>query len=208
MNGLDVLIVGLGLGARHAMDADHVVVVSTLLSHEATPWRAARLAVLWGAGHTFAFLGLGILVVVTGLQVPQPFERFASVAVACALIGVGAWHIARTFGQRVVDTVARPVVFLRPLAMGVVHGLAGSAGVALVAATTMSSRTAAASYLGLVALGTVLGMVALTLVMARPLAWTMQREGALKKCIALSAGGIGVCLGVWILYGAISPSPA
>jgi nickel/cobalt transporter (NicO) family protein len=146
-----------------------------------------------------AFLGLGLLVVLTGLRVPAALETVAEVLVALLLMGFGGWHLLRSF-TRAADLVnVGPLVAARPLAVGLVHGLAGSAGVALLAATTLPSRAIAVVYLCLVALGTVLGMVALTVAMSHPLGWTMQREGAVKKAVALLAGGLGIVLGFWIL---------
>jgi nickel/cobalt transporter (NicO) family protein len=203
MSGFEALLFDFGLGVRHAMDADHVVIVSTLLSREPGPRRAAKLAALWGAGHTLAFLGLGLLVILTGLDVPESFERAAEALVAALLVGFGAWHLLRSF-QRKADTgTEKPPAIARTVAIGLVPGLAGSAGVALLAATTLPSRAIAAVYLCVVALGTVFGMVALTLAMSRPLAWTMKREGAVAKATALVAGGLGIGLGCWILVRAV-----
>jgi hypothetical protein len=42
-------------------------------------------------------------------------------------------------------------------------------------------------------------MVALTLVVSRPLAWTLKRDGVAGKAITLVAGGLGIGLGLWIL---------
>jgi hypothetical protein len=198
VNGFEALLFGFGLGLRHAMDADHVVLVSTLLSREPGPRRAARLAALWGAGHSLAFLGLGLLVILTGFQVPEAFERAAEVLIAALLVGFGAWHLLHSF-QREGSSAEQPFAVARPVAIGLVHGLAGSAGVALLAATTLPSRAVAAVYLCVVALGTVLGMVALTLVMSRPLTWTMNRHGLVAKTITLVAGGLGIGLGLWML---------
>jgi hypothetical protein len=87
-------------------------------------------------------------------------------------------------------------VYVRPALVGLVHGLAGSAGIALFAATTIVSRPLAAAYLALFGLGTMLGMVALTVVMARPLRWTMRREGPMKQGGVLLAALLSITLGL------------
>ena len=202
MTGMEALLFGFGLGVRHALDADHVVVVSTLLAREPGPWRGARMAALWGMGHTLAFLGLGLLVVVAGVHVPGAFERGAEVLVAGLLIGFGVWHLLLSFRSGAHGRHGGPVVLVRPVAVGLVHGLAGSAGVALIAVTTLPSRSVAVIYLCVVALGTVLGMVALTLILSRPLAWTMRREGRVKKGAAMLAAGLGIGPGLWLLFAA------
>jgi hypothetical protein len=200
MTGLSVLLLGIGLGLRHATDADHVVVVSALVQREPGVWRAARIAALWGAGHTVAFLALGLLIVLAEVRIPESFERGAEVLVALMLIGFGIWHLVRSRGTNDGESVPSVAgASARPLVIGLVHGLAGSAGIALLAATTIGSRPLAVAYLGLVALGTVIGMVALTVLMSRPISWTMRREGRLRSAITVIAAMLSIGLGLTVL---------
>jgi len=200
MTGLSVLLLGIGLGLRHATDADHVVAVSALVQREPGVWRAARIAALWGAGHTVAFLALGLLIVLAEVRIPEAFERGAELLVALMLVGFGVLHLVRsrgTNGGAIQSSVAGASA--RPLTIGLVHGLAGSAGIALVAATTIGSRPLAVVYLGLVALGTVIGMVALTVLMSRPINWTMRREGPMRSAITVLAAMLSIGLGLAVL---------
>lgn len=209
MTGLSVLLLGIGLGLRHATDADHVVVVSALVQREPGVWRAARIAALWGAGHTVAFLALGLLIVLAEVRIPEAFERGAELLVALMLIGFGLWHLVRSRVTGAGETVpAVAGAAARPLVIGLVHGLAGSAGIALLAATTIGSRRLAAAYLGLVALGTVIGMVALTIVMSRPISWTMRREGRLRSAITITAAMLSIGLGLTVLVRAAASGGA
>lgn len=209
MTGLSVLFLGIRLGVRHAPDADHVVVVSALLQREPGVWRAARIAALWGAGHAVAFLALGLLIVLAEVRIPEAFERGAELLVAAMLIGFGLWHLVRSRaadGSESVPSVAGASA--RPLVIGLVHGLAGSAGIVLLAATTIGSRPLAVAYLGLVALGTVIGMVALTVLMSRPISWTMRREGRLRSAITVLAAMLSIGLGLAVLVRAAASGGA
>jgi hypothetical protein len=200
MTGMSVLLLGIGLGLRHATDADHLVVVSALVQREPGVRRVVRIAALWGAGHMVAFLALGLLVVLAEVRIPAAFEQGAELLVALMLIGFGLWPLVRSRGKGASETmpsVARASA--RPLVIGLVHGLAGSAGIALLAATTITSRPLAAAYLGLVALGTVIGMVALTVVMSRPISWTMRREGRLRSAITVIGALLSIGLGLTVL---------
>lgn len=201
MTELYVLWLGVGLGLRHATDADHVVVVSALVQREPGVWRAARVAALWGAGHTAAFLGLGLLVVLTGVRIPSAFENLAELLVASMLIGFGVWHFGRSRmpAKIAAETPRHKGPSVRPVLIGLVHGLAGSAGIALLTATTIAPRVLAAAHLVLFGLGTVLGMVALTVVMSKPIGWTVRREGPLKNAVTLVAALLSMALGVAIL---------
>lgn len=203
MTGLSVLLVGIGLGLRHALDADHVVVVSAMLQREPGIWRAARIAALWGAGHSVAFLALGLMIVVVGLRVPEAFERGAELLVAVMLIALGLWHLTQARRPRLSDG-AEPIEdspAARPIAIGLVHGLAGSAGIALLAATTIESRALAVGYLFLVAIGTVVGMVTLTALLARPIHWTLRRQGWLERTVTVVAALLSIGLGLSVLAG-------
>jgi len=197
-----VLLLGIGLGLRHATDADHVVVVSALVQREPGIGRATRVAALWGLGHTATFLGLGLLVVLFGVRIPVAFERFVDLAVGVMLVGFGVRHLART--RAMVPVIANATTAgsgsdVRPLVIGCVHGLAGSAAIALLAATTIAAPTLAATYLVLFGLGTILGMVALTAVIARPIGWAMQRGGGVQRVATVLAALLSMLLGATIL---------
>jgi hypothetical protein len=212
MGAVPLLVLGLGLGVRHATDADHVVVLSTLLQREPGVLRATRLAALWGLGHTATFFTLGVAVVLLGVKVPETFETVTEALVAAMLIGFGIFHLAHLLrGWRMPRRSTPPVrgragalTLARPVLVGVLHGLAGSAGVALLATTTIPSRAWALAYLALFALGTLVGMVALTVLMAWPIGWTLRREGRLAELVGLGSSVLSIALGAWIVGRALS----
>jgi nickel/cobalt exporter len=202
MNEAAVLLFGFGLGMRHATDPDHLVVVSTLLQREPGGLRAARIAALWGLGHSGTFLAVGLSIVLAGLRPPEAFDRFTEIAVGVMLIGLAAWHVLRKPGESKSLALGRATT-RRPIAVGLIHGLAGSAGIGLLAATTIGSSARAVLYLGLFGVGTVIGMVAITVVMSRPIAWTMQREGRLRRVAVLVAAALSAALGMEMLLAAL-----
>ncbi|MEY4544713.1 MAG: hypothetical protein RL685_908 [Pseudomonadota bacterium] len=204
LNGASVLLLGVGFGLRHALDVDHVVVVSTLLQRDRSAWRAACIAASWGAGHTAAFLGLGLLIVQLGVQLPESFEPIAQLLVAIMLVYLGLRQVLQAGVRQERDAPAptplRPAAAVaRPLLVGVVHGFAGSAGIALVAASTMSSPLLASLYLGVFCLGTIVGMVLLTVLLSRALAWAEHRRGQLGGTVASAGAWLSIALGVTIL---------
>ena len=196
MESSSALLLGLVLGVRHAVDPDHVVVVSTLLSREPSVRSAVGLSALWGLGHSLAFLGVGLGVVLWGLRVPESFEVAATLAVGLLLVVVGVWQLMHPPSSH-----ANASLRLRPLAVGVVHGLAGSAGIALLTLTTRPSPAAAAGHLVLFAVGTVLGMVALTGALARPMG-VVLRSARGQQWLRWGAAATGVGLGAWIVVSA------
>lgn len=197
---LSVLLLGVGLGLRHATDADHVVVVTNLVQREPGLLRAARIAALWGLGHSAAFFAVGAAIVVGGVTIPAAFEPITEGLVASMLIGMGLLHLLSSKAQPSDDASHRPASArlsgLRPVVVGVVHGLAGSASVALLAMSTISSRWAATSYLLFFGAGTVLGMVALTVLFARPLAFVMRSR--VRRFVTILSALTSLGLGSWL----------
>ncbi|MCK6544979.1 high-affinity nickel-transport family protein [Myxococcota bacterium] len=202
--GISALFFGLVLGLRHATDADHVAVVSTLVQREPGRLHAARIAAWWGLGHSATLLGLGCIVLLLGVDVPEGFELAAELLVASMLVVLGVAHLVRVLTHEGPDGGA-PMSVARPTIVGVVHGLGGSASIALLALTTMESRALAFAYLVLFCAGTVAGMVALTLLLSWPLAWTVRRGAFARRVAGAAAALFSLALGGALLAeGALS----
>lgn len=184
-----VFLLGIGLGLRHATDADHVVAVSAMLRREPGLFRAMRLALYWGIGHSTTFLGTGLVVVLTGWHVPAAYERFVELLVGVTLVILGLT------GLLVHTHVHRSPSVARPVSIGLLHGLAGSAGVALLALTTIRSAAHAMLYLVVFAGGTLVGMAILTAAFAWLLGRVESRPRSLRALTQLPCAfsmGMGV----------------
>lgn len=195
MTGTALLLLGFGLGLRHATDADHLAVLSSLLRSERSLRAAVHMAVLWGLGHSVSFLGIGLLVVLFDLSLPPSFERFADLLVAGMLITLGSAHLFRVLTHTVITA---PPTSTRPLIVGLIHGLAGSAAVALLAAISIPARSSAAVYLLLFGLGTVVGMAALTVLLAWSLGQALRRHGALAGWVMIASALLSIACGIFV----------
>jgi len=89
---------------------------------------------------------------------------------------------------------------LRPLVVGIVHGLAGSAAVALLVLTTISRPSWAIGYLLIFGLGTVTGMMLITAAIAIPFAYSMQYFVRLNRGLAVASGFVSVAFGLFLCY--------
>jgi high-affinity nickel-transport protein len=88
----------------------------------------------------------------------------------------------------------------RPLVIGMVHGLAGSAAVALLVLTTISDPGWAAFYLLVFGLGTLVGMMLLTTALATPFVYSARRWHAMSRGLTLGAGLLSVAMGLIVAY--------
>ncbi len=89
---------------------------------------------------------------------------------------------------------------LRPLIVGVVHGLAGSAAVALLVLTTIGNTGWAVLYLLVFGVGTIVGMMLITAAIAWPFAYTGRRLGALPHGLRVASGVISLAVGLALAY--------
>ena len=89
---------------------------------------------------------------------------------------------------------------LRPLAIGLVHGLAGSAAVALLVLSTIHKPLWAVVYLIIFGIGTMFGMMCMTMAMSMPLMYAGDRVPALSRYLSTAAGVVSVCFGTFLVY--------
>jgi high-affinity nickel-transport protein len=89
---------------------------------------------------------------------------------------------------------------VRPLIIGVIHGLAGSAAVALLVLSTISDVDWALVYLAVFGIGTILGMMLITLTIGSTFAYGQKRFVRIGQHFATAAGVISLIFGMFIAY--------
>jgi high-affinity nickel-transport protein len=89
---------------------------------------------------------------------------------------------------------------LRPLAIGIVHGLAGSAAVALLVLTTIRDPRWAIVYLLVFGVGTIAGMMAITMMIGAPFAYTGGRFENFNRGLGVASGLISVAFGLFVTF--------
>jgi hypothetical protein len=214
---------GLLLGLRHALDPDHVAAVSTLVSRHRSVVRSCFLGVSWGVGHGLAVLVAGLAVVAFKLTISPGIERALEGAVAVVLVLLGGRVLLRATASLALDARehshgGRPhthahvhvrgadtghvhLVRLagRPFLVGVLHGLAGSAGLTLLVLGTIESPVAGLLYLVVFGVGSMAGMLLLSGLIGLPFALAARRSDAALVAVQALAGAASLVLGVGIL---------
>jgi len=90
--------------------------------------------------------------------------------------------------------------WLRPFAVGLVHGLAGSAAVALMVLSIIHEPMAAVGYLLLFGLGTIVGMMLITLILSAPFAFTAVNLPKFNWRLRVASGLVSFVFGVVLIY--------
>ena len=89
---------------------------------------------------------------------------------------------------------------LRPVLVGIVHGLAGSAAIALLVLSTIREPKWALLYLLIFGLGTIAGMMLITVGLALPFSFAGHRFAWLDRSLVLGSGLVSLCFGIFICY--------
>jgi len=88
---------------------------------------------------------------------------------------------------------------IRPLIVGIVHGLAGSAAVALLVLATIRNPRWATAYLLVFGVGTIAGMMLITLSLASSF-YLVRRKQRFFRAISLASGLLSLVFGAFVAY--------
>ena len=216
------LPLGLAIGARHALEPDHLAAVSTLVAERPGWRRGALLGAAWGLGHAAALAVVGSALALADAAMPPVLGRGLELVVALMLVGLGLRamvqdaRLGRTGaevrhrhgqGEHVHPAAAAPVhvggraLAWRPLVIGLVHGLAGSGALAAAAIAELTTGPARFGFVATFAVGSIVGMAALSAVAGAGLRSFASRPAPMRALFAVS-GLASAAIGVW--WGALA----
>ncbi len=218
-----LLVVGFLLGVRHALDPDHLASVATISTGSRTLIDGLKQGVAWGVGHTLTLLLFGGAALFLGLAVPEDLAYFLELAVGVMLVLLGADVLRRIMKERIhvhrhdhddgashlhVHSHAQvdrhehshsPLIPLRALMVGLIHGLAGSAALLLLTVAAAPSIMSGIVYILVFGFGSMLGMALLSIVIALPLRLSSNRFERAQRKIRFGIGFVTIVLGLSIV---------
>jgi cytochrome c biogenesis protein CcdA len=219
-----VALYGALLGARHALEPDHLAAVSTMAAHGSSRSDVLRVSTAWGAGHASLILFAGILLTLLRVKMPPSLAERADTVVGLALVALGTWTLFSLRRDRIHlhrhthdaqpshvhfhlhphddghATHPQPPGWLRrPLtafAIGTLHGTAGSGAAVALAVLVAPSRITGIIYLLSFGLGSLVGMVAVGVFAMWPIIRISSRTSLARELVQAVAGMTSVVVGV------------
>lgn len=226
---LAVLGLGFLLGARHALDADHLVAVSTLISQRPEPRRSGLIGFWWGSGHTAMLLVVGLAVLALKISIPPPVAEAFEFLVGLVLVWLGVslalavwrdrwhlhihrhddgphWHLHSHRGGEDHAHAHWREQAIRPFVVGLAHGLAGSAALTLMVLSSVRTLWEGVGYIVVFGAGSIVAMATIGVALSVPL----RSSGAAGRLVpvviqggaSLASIGLGVTMMTRIALGA------
>ena len=220
---ISLLALGFLLGLKHALEADHVAAVTSLVTRSASLRETIRVSGAWGLGHAATMIIFGTVLILLGATLPDRVVHALEAVVGVMLILLGLDVLRRLLKRKIHvhdhshdhgvhhrhvhlhernpsrhEHAHAAALWPRALVVGCVHGLAGTAGLVLLALPAMSSGASAVGYLAVFGVGTVAGMILFSVVISVPLAMSVQRLRWAAYGLEGTVGIANVALGIWI----------
>lgn len=216
-----VLTLGFGLGLLHALDADHIMAISSMASgqnngpnaQQQSVWSTSRMigfCARWAVGHAAVLLALATLFIFAKFELPTIVPWLAEKFIGILLISLGCWVLWTLWRHKItLEThsheniththLAQPSQKHnnhQPVLVGIVHGLAGSAPVlAIIPALETNNAWFGLAYVGLFSLGVLTTMLVFGCFLGKLQRWLSnwgQRLFQISRvCVAFTSIGFG-----------------
>ena len=220
---LAVLLLGFLVGVRHALEADHIAAVTTLATRSAAWLDKVKVAAVWGGGHAASLLLLGSVLIALGASLPERLARGFEIAAGSMLIALGIDVLRRLRRRRIHFHVHQHAdgvrhlhahahngesadhrhehahgLLARALAVGGIHGLAGSGALVVLSMQMLGSGIRALAYVLSFAAGSILGMVGFSLALSLPLRVSPRLLERVAGRLEAALGVVTITLGCWM----------
>ncbi|MFN7944295.1 MAG: sulfite exporter TauE/SafE family protein [Blastocatellia bacterium] len=227
LSTLSVLTLGLVLGLKHAVEADHLAAVTAIVSERKSLFSSTLVGGLWGIGHTIPILLVGLAVIILRVEIKERVGLSLEFCVGLMLIALGAhalWKLKR--GKRLhlhahqhgghlhvhphfhdkdkphdeAHTHHGFRLGLRPLFVGMMHGLAGSAALVPLVVAEIRSPLVGMFYMLVFGFGSIGGMMLMSSLVGLPLHLTAAKFSRFNYALRALAGIFSVGFGLFMVY--------
>ncbi|MED0655071.1 urease accessory protein UreH [Anoxybacillus geothermalis] len=195
-----VLLFGLLLGMKHATEPDHVIAVSTIASRTKKLSLSSLAGMFWGIGHTLTLLVVGMAMIAFERQIPEQIASYLEMGVGIMIVILGIASFRST--MRLDHHHQRDIhhLHVKSTLIGIVHGLAGSAGMVLLTMTTVKGTWMGLAFILIFGLGTVIGMMLFTTFLGIPFVWMKAKQQVMNQWIVKTVSLISIAYGVYYMY--------
>ena len=216
-----MLTLGFGLGLLHALDADHIMAISSLATASRgnqKPWTLSAMILFcsrWALGHGGILLALTTLFIFAKIELPGYVPQLAEKLIGLMLLFIGGWIIHNLLRQRLTlkthshDTITHAHLVSAgkkhqnhaPVLVGITHGLAGSAPIlAIIPALEQANAWLGFVYVGLFSFGVLTTMLVFGVFLGKLQGWVAGRGQAMFRLSRILVAFGSIAFGSYWLF--------
>lgn len=226
--GLSMLTLGFAIGLVHALDADHVAAVATMMGRGDNRRQIVARGLAWGVGHTISLFVICSVVLLLGLTISATVEAALELVVGLLILLLGLrvlWklrrdrvhiHVHEHDGSRHIHAHSHATetgdharsehdhrhgnrALIPTLGVGLVHGAAGSAGLLVLIVASATSLSEALAAFALFGVGSMIGMGLLTAAASYPLGYINRGAAWMQVSLGLTIGILATIVGAGVI---------
>jgi ABC-type nickel/cobalt efflux system permease component RcnA len=215
---ISIVLVGFMIGLRHALEADHVAAVASIVTQKQGTSAALRHGAVWGLGHTLTLFIFGTAALLADTLIPHYMASILECAVGFMLLYLGLdilwrmsrdgihFHVHQHHGKRHLhahqhhsdnshtDVSAhqhkhKSPFPVRTLMIGIMHGMAGSAALVVLTLNVAQNFWLGVGYMLLFGIGSIAGMALLSAAISLPFSLSSKR---IERFVGYLQLGIGI----------------
>ncbi|MEL7004171.1 MAG: urease accessory protein [Bacteroidota bacterium] len=188
------------VGFNHAFEADHVLAVGNIANRRTSFLEAIRDGLFWGLGHTSTILLVGCVIIVGKLTLNIGSFEYLEAIVGVTLIGLGIFRIAKLRRANQKKDKTTPANSKLAYSIGLLHGLAGSGAVVLIAMSEIQSSSLSIIYILLFGAGSIIGMIIVAILFKIPIGPKSGISVKLQHGFVLLSGILCIGYGFFMIY--------
>ena len=207
-------------GLFHAVEADHVLAVTNIVSQRNKIRPALMDGVYWGLGHTSTIFLIGVIMIMLKVNIPDSSFSYFEAAVGLMLILVASYRLYVFFS----DVQSTHVhihekehnhshshfhshshtkgdnLHKTSYGIGLVHGLAGSGALVVLIMAQINSMASSFLYLVVFGLGSIIGMTLIAGVFSIPFSKKLINSKVLRIILVLTSSLLCLAYGCYVIY--------
>lgn len=201
-------------GLTHAFETDHLLAISNIVSQRKNFFTALKDGIFWGLGHTSTILLVGLFMIAGKMNIEKKLFSWFEAGVGLMLITLSLYRISNFIRKQNKTNGGKnttPVHSHQHLAggkhthnasygIGLIHGLAGSGALVLLAITQFQTTATGMGYLLIFGIGSVLGMLLAASLLFIPFSKKVIHIPGLQSVLVIASSVFCFVYGIYVVW--------
>jgi high-affinity nickel permease len=217
------LLLTIYAGFTHAFEADHLLAVSNIVSQRNNVWSSMKDGIFWGLGHASTICFIGILMILFKVGIAEHYFHYFEATVGAMLIVLAVYRLVKFFRSNKIvvhahahehagttmhkhlhvhigKTHQHHHTHSLAYGVGLVHGLAGSGALIVIAMAQMKTALDGFTYLIIFGGGCIVGMLVAAGLFSIPFSKKIIQAQMLQSFLIITTSALCLLYGAKVIY--------